>query len=325
MPTQIPITTIPNIKIGNAHNRTAATGCTVILCEQGAVAGVDVRGGAPGTRETDLLRPENYVEKIHAVILSGGSAFGLDAASGVMTYLEEKGIGFDVGVTKVPIVAGAVLFDLNCGDHRIRPDSQMGYQACMAAEKQNFQEGSYGAGTGATVGKCFGMAQAMKGGLGAFCIKAGELIVGAIAAVNCLGDVVDPRTGQIIAGAFQNHPFAFLNSEKGMTDTSLTRNPFAGNTTIGAIITNAVMTKAQANKAASMAHDGYARTIRPAHTLLDGDTIFALALGQITVDSNIVGLLAAQAIEQAVIRGVQQATSLGGYICCQDLQCFQRT
>lgn len=320
MSAEIPITTIPYISIGNAQDRRAATGCTVIICEQGAVAGVDVRGGAPGTRETDLLRPENYVEKIHAVILAGGSAFGLDAAAGVMTYLEEKGIGFDVGVTTVPIVTGAVLFDLTCGDHRIRPDKQMGYQACVAAEKQDFQEGSFGAGTGATVGKFFGMEHAMKGGLGAFCIKTGDLIVSAIVAVNCLGDVVDPCTGKIIAGAFQNQPFAFLNSEKCIADIRTAGNLFAGNTTIGAIVTNAAMTKAQANKVASMAHDGYARTIRPAHTLLDGDTIFSLALGQVTADINVVGLLATKAIEQAVIRAVQQATSLGGYKCCQDLE-----
>ncbi|WP_425060179.1 putative aminopeptidase [Sporomusa carbonis] len=319
MTKEIPITGMTDIKIGNAQNLDAATGCTVILCEQGAVAGVDVRGGAPGTRETDLLRPENHVGKIHAVLLTGGSAFGLDAAAGVMAYLEEKGIGFDVGVTKVPIVAGAVLFDLNCGDHRVRPDKKMGYQACIAAERQIFDEGSAGAGTGATVGKFFGMNHAMKGGLGAYCLKAGDLLVGAVVAVNCLGDVVDPCNGQILAGAFQDNPFVFLNSENGMIQQyAQPGNLFSGNTTIGVIVTNAVMTKAQANKVASMAHDGYARTMRPAHTMVDGDTIFSLALGQVAADINAVGLLAARVVEQAVIRAVKQATPLCGYKCYRD-------
>ena len=242
------ITEFHGVRLGNAQNLTAATGCTVIICPEGAVAGVDVRGGAPGTRETDLLRPENYVEKIHAVLLSGGSAFGLDAAGGVMQYLEEQGIGFDVGVAKVPIVSGAVLFDLPCGDARIRPDKEMGYQACVAGETEAFSLGSTGAGAGATVGKVFGMDKAMKGGLGAYCVKMGELLVGAVVAVNCLGDVIDPVTGKIMAGAFQKEPFRFLDSEKELfQQCDMTGNRFAGNTTIGAILTNARLTKAQAD------------------------------------------------------------------------------
>jgi L-aminopeptidase/D-esterase-like protein len=314
------LTDIPGIRIGHAGNPVAATGCTVILCPEGATAGVDVRGGAPGTRETDLLNPINYVDKVHGILLAGGSAFGLDAAAGVMQYLEEQGCGFDVGVTKVPIVAGAVLFDLNCGDYRIRPDKCMGYEACQLADNQEIAEGSVGAGTGATVGKIFGTEHAMKGGIGAVCLGVGNLLVGAIIAVNCLGDVVNPATGSIVAGAFQANPFGFLNCEEGLlAQQEKPINRFAGNTTIGAVITNAVMTKGQAAKVASMAHNGYARTIRPAHTLFDGDTIFALGTGQVGADINVVGVLAARAVEQAVLRAVTQASSLAGVMCCGDI------
>ncbi len=316
---QLPVTAIPGFRLGNAHNLAAATGCTVILCPAGAVAGVDVRGGAPGTRETDLLRPENYVEKIHAVLLSGGSAFGLDAAAGVMAYLEERGVGFDVGVAKVPIVAGAVLFDLPCGDPAVRPDKAMGYAACLAAEKGGFAEGTAGAGAGATVGKFFGMEHAMKGGLGAYAAKVGGLMVGAVVAVNCLGDVVDPDGGGIIAGAYQDDPFAFLGSEDGMISKyGRTGNLFAGNTTIGAILTNAALTKGQAAKIASMAHNGYARTMRPAHTMVDGDTIFCLSAGSVAADVSVVGLIAARVMEWAVLRAVREATSLAGFKACRD-------
>lgn len=314
------ITDISGIRIGHADNPTAATGCTVILCPEGATAGVDVRGGAPGTRETDLLNPINYVDKVHGILLSGGSAFGLDAASGIMQYLEEQNIGFDVGVTKVPIVAGAVLFDLSCGDYRIRPDKAMGYEACLAADSGLVAEGSVGAGTGATVGKIFGTEHAMKGGLGTVCLGIGNLLVGAIVAVNCLGDVVSPIDGSIVAGAFQEEPFSFLNCEAGLlAQHDKVTNRFTANTTIGAVITNAVMSKGQATKVASMAHNGFARTIRPAHTLFDGDTIFAVATGHIAADINVVGVLAAQAVEQAVLRAVTQAKSLAGVKCCRDI------
>lgn len=316
----IRVTDIPGILIGNAQNLEAATGCTVILCKEGAVAGVDVRGGAPGTRETDLLRPENLVEKIHAVMLSGGSAFGLDAAAGIMQYLEQQGVGFDVGVAKVPIVAGAVLFDLTCGDPQVRPDRAMGYQACLAAEGKEFVEGSYGAGTGATVGKFFGPGNSMKGGLGSFCLKAGNLMVGAVVAVNCLGDVIDPDNGNIIAGAYQDDPFEFIRTEEQMIQRcNESVNVFAGNTTIGTILTNAILTKAQANKVSSMAHNGYARTMRPAHTIFDGDTIFTLSTGQVDADMNVVGLLAARVMEQAVVNGIRQAVSRGGYKSYRDV------
>lgn len=315
------LTDMKGISIGHAENCQAATGCTVILCPAGAVAGVDVRGGAPGTRETDLLNPVNYVDKVHAILLAGGSAFGLDAAAGVMQYLEEQGAGFDVGVTKVPIVAGAVLFDLQCGDYRVRPDKAMGYAACQAAGSKPVAEGSVGAGTGATVGKIFGVQHAMKGGLGTACLGAGDLLVGAVVAVNCLGDVVNPADGSIVAGAYASNPFRFLNSEEGLLAQHDSKtNRFAGNTTIGAVITNAVLTKGQACKVASMAHNGYARSIRPAHTLFDGDTIFTMATGEVVADVNVVGVLAARAVEQAVLRGVTEAVGLAGFLACREVR-----
>ena len=311
---------IPGVMLGNAQDVKAATGCTVIICPDGAVAGVDVRGGAPGTRETDLLKPENYVEKIHAVLLAGGSAFGLDAAAGVMQYLEEAGIGFDVGVAKVPIVAGAVLFDLPCGDAKVRPDKAMGYAACVAAAGGDFSAGSVGAGTGATVGKVFGMEHAMKGGLGVYCVKTGNLVMGAVVAVNCLGDVVDPANGAVLAGARRRDTGEFLHSEQGLLrQAESAANLFTGNTTIGAIFTNAGMTKAQATKIASMAHDGYARTMRPAHTMLDGDTIFTLSVGQVRSDISAVGALAADVMEKAVLCAVREAAMLAGFPCVKDI------
>jgi L-aminopeptidase/D-esterase-like protein len=315
----IPITSLPGLRLGNAQDLEAATGCTVLLFEGGAVAGVDVRGGAPGTRETDLLRPENLVERIHAVVLAGGSAFGLDAAGGVMAYLEARGIGFDVGVAKVPIVCGAVLFDLVCGDAAVRPDRAMGHRACLASEHEPFAEGSVGAGTGATVGKALGLEHAMKGGLGAFACRSGALLVGAVVAVNCLGDVVDPASGRIVAGAHRTGPFAFLDCEAGMLAQASATNRFAGNTTIGAVVTNAALTKAQATKLASMAHDGFARTMRPAHTLVDGDTVFALSVGEVAADLSTVGLLAARAMERAVLRAVTEAAPLAGFRACREL------
>jgi L-aminopeptidase/D-esterase-like protein len=203
---------VPGIKVGHSQNLKAGTGCTVVICEKGAVAGVDVRGGAPGTRETDLLNPVNLVDKAHAIYLSGGSAFGLDGATGVMKYLEEKGIGLDVVLTKVPIVPGAVLFDLGVGDYRIRPDARMGYDACLNASEEEVRQGNVGAGTGATVGKIFGGFRCMKSGLGTASFKSQELIVGAIVAVNCLGDVIDPESGEIIAGVLTENKKEFANT-----------------------------------------------------------------------------------------------------------------
>lgn len=316
----VKFTDIPGIKVGHASNLEAATGCTVVICEKGAAAGVDVRGGAPGTRETDLLDPVNLVQEIHAVMLAGGSAFGLDAASGAMKYLEEKGIGFDVGVTKVPIVASAVLFDLTAGDYRVRPDKEMGYQACVNAGNTECPEGNVGAGTGATVGKIRGGEYSMKGGLGTYCLKVGDLYVGALVAVNCLGDVIDPATGKPVAGVLNDDKMSIGCTEDIMTaDYDKQKNLFSGNTTIGVIATNAKLDKSRANKIASMAHNGYARTMRPAHSMVDGDTIFAMGTGEVEADTNVIGLLAARVMEQAVLRAVKTPGPLAGFKCYADL------
>jgi L-aminopeptidase/D-esterase-like protein len=308
---------IPAIKVGHSHDLVAGTGCTVILCDNpaGAVGGVDVRGGAPGTRETDLLRSENTVEHINAVLLAGGSAFGLDAAGGVMQFLEERGLGFDVGVTKVPIVPQAILFDLAFGDSRVRPDKRMAYQACENACNQlPWTDGNTGAGAGATVGKIKGMAYAMKGGLGSCCYQLEKLYVGAIVAVNALGDVIDPVTGAILAGALQENRRAFLNTENYIVTAAnaLAARPPLGNTTIGAIVTNARLTKPQANKLASLTQDAYASTIRPVHTISDGDTVFTLATAEVTADLSLLGTMAVKAMEQAIVSSVRHAGTLLG-------------
>jgi L-aminopeptidase/D-esterase-like protein len=263
------------------------------------------------------------VEKIHAVTLAGGSAFGLDAAAGVMQYLEERDIGFDVTVTKVPIVCGAVLFDLNIGDHRVRPDKKMGYEACLHANNNESMNGNVGAGTGATVGKILGMDRAMKSGLGTYCVQTGDLKVGAVVAVNCLGDVVDPATGEILAGVLSEDLKTYSNTEEIMireyADKAGKRDPFSGNTSIGIIVTNAKLAKSGATKVASMAHNGYGRTLRPTHSMFDGDTIFALATDQVDGEISVVGLLAARVMEQAVVRAVKKTSSLCGLKCYNDL------
>lgn len=310
---QINFTDIEDIKVGHAHNLDAGTGCSVVLCEKGGTAGIDVRGGAPGTRESDLLNPVNLVDKIHAVLLAGGSAFGLDAASGVMQFLEERGVGFDVGVTTVPIVCGAVLFDLTVGDCRVRPDREMGYQACLNAANTMCPEGNIGAGAGATVGKISGMTYAMKSGLGCYAVQIGELKIGALVAVNCLGDVIDPETGEVIAGVLNGDKTGFAGTETLMVQSyAEKRNLFASNTTIGVIATNARLNKSQATKLASMAHDGYARTMRPAHSMVDGDTIFALATGYVEADLSVLGLLSARVMERAVVSAVKKSHALFG-------------
>jgi len=313
---------IKGIKVGHAQNREAGTGCSVVLCEGGAAAGVDVRGGAPGTRETDLLRPGNMVEKIHALVLAGGSAFGLDAAGGVMQFLEEKGIGFDVRVTRVPIVCGAVLFDLVVGDPKIRPDKEMGYSACVNAGERGGQlEGCIGAGTGASVGKILGMERAMKSGIGAFALQKDDLQVGALVAVNCLGDVIDPFTCNKLAGPLDESGYSLRDTEEILIDMHPgSRDIFRGNTSIGAVVTNAVLSKAQAEKLASMSHDGYARTMRPAHTMVDGDTIFALSTGEVEADLNVVGLLGARVMERAVVEAVKTSRTMYGLKAASDLK-----
>ena len=324
MKTNNTITAVRGIEVGHAQNEEALTGCTVILCRKGAVAGVDVRGGAPGTRETDLLNPINLVQKIHAIVLAGGSAFGLDAATGVMRYLEEQKIGFNTGVAKVPIVPSAILYDLNLGRADVRPDSAMGYLAAAQASSAPPGEGNLGAGTGASVGKMFGNALAMKSGLGTASMDiGGGVIVGAIVAVNAWGDVVDPQTNQIIAGlrSGQVGPLRVGKKEHfadtlASMKTSVGRSVFSfasrANTVIGVVATNASLTKAQATKVAQMAQDGFARTLRPAHTMLDGDVIFALSTGTKKADVSIIGAFAAEVMAEAIIRAVKIAKSAGG-------------
>lgn len=318
---EIKFTEINGIKVGHSQDFEGATGCSVVLCEEGASGGVAVRGGAPGTRETDLLNPMEMVELIHGVVLSGGSAFGLDAAGGVMEYLEEKNIGFDVGVTKVPIVCQAVLFDLIIGSHKVRPNKNMGYEACKNSESNKLNpQGNIGAGTGATVGKVLGPSNAMKGGLGTCTFQVGDLQVGAMVAVNALGDIINPLNGEIIAGVLNDDKSSFINTEEVMLKQyNVNTNRFNGNTTIGVIATNAKLTKAQANKISSMSHNGFARTIRPAHTMFDGDTIFTMATNKVAADINVVGFLATRAMEQAVINAITNAEDLHGFISYKNL------
>ena len=318
------ITDIPGILVGHAQNDEALTGCTVILCEKGAVGGVDQRGGAPGTREIDALHPMHLVQKVHGVVLAGGSAFGLESATGVMRFLEEKGVGFDTRVAKVPIVPAAILFDLGIGKPDIRPDATMGYKASMNASTDPPAEGNIGAGIGATVGKILGMGQAMKSGIGTASLEiGGGVIVGAIVAVNAFGDIIDTHTGQIIAGArSKDISLVHIGATGYFADTlevmkSLIGRTMLGfgsreHTVIGVVATNAHLNKEEVNKVAQMAHDGLARTIRPANTMLDGDTIFALATGEHHADVNIVGAFAAEVIAQAILRAVRAAKPLAG-------------
>ena len=305
------ITDIPGIRVGHDTNLEAGTGCTVILCDAPAMGGIDVRGGAPATRETDLLRPMTLVEGVNAIVLTGGSAFGLDAASGVMLYLEERGIGYDTGVARVPIVPAAAIFDLAFGPASIRPDASAGYRACEQASSEPVAQGTVGAGTGATVGKMAGPNFMTKGGLGsASMLLSDGTLVGAIVVVNAVGDIVDPRAQTVIAGTRRSDGPDFLAG-----------NPF-GNTTIAVVATNAALTKEQTNKVAQMAHDGMAQAIHPAHTMFDGDTVFALALGpgsQILHGSSIavsqtsaIGAAAATTLARAIVKAVRNATTLHG-------------
>ena len=300
----IAITSIGDFHIGNAEDTEAGTGCTVILSKGGAVPGVDVRGGAPGTRETDLIDSREMIERIHAVVLAGGSAYGLDASTGVMTCLEEQGIGFDTGVARVPIVASAVLFDLAFKSSSIRPDRTMGYEAAENAMKGNYRDGSVGAGTGATVGKILGPRSAMKSGIGSYAVEIGSLRVGAIIALNAFGSVYEGQ--ELIAGPRLEK--SIMSTEDLMIRGMEAR--FHGNTTIGCILTNAKLTKAQANKLASMGHDGFARSIRPVHTMVDGDTLFVMADGEAEVDLSTLGTIASIVVEKAVVNAIRNASSL---------------
>jgi len=301
------ITDIEGVTAGHYTDAEAKTGCTVVLCEKGAVCGVDVRGGAPGTRETDLARPGNLVKKAHAVLLSGGSAYGLDAAAGVMQYLEEKDIGFNTGYAKVPIVPAAVIYDLGVGKADIRPGKQAGYYACLEASAPGLQQGAFGAGTGATVGKLLGLAHACSGGVGTASIELKDgVIVAALFVVNAFGDVVDPHTGKTVAG--MKNPDGSYPGTCEVLLSGIENKAAAGqNTTIGVVATNAALTKEEANKMAAIAHDGIALCVRPAHTMLDGDTVFALSAGEKQADFNV---LLAAAVE-AVCRAIVNACSRG--------------
>ncbi|HVB98213.1 MAG TPA: P1 family peptidase [Candidatus Dormibacteraeota bacterium] len=325
------LTDVEGIKVGHFTDHRRPTGCTVILCEKGGFTGVDVRGGAPGTRETDLLRPINTVQRAYAIVLSGGSAFGLDAASGVMRYLDEKGVGFKVGKAGVvPIVPAAILFDLEIGDPKIRPTAESGYAACQVAGAGPVIEGNVGAGAGATVGKLFGMQHAMKSGLGTASIRVGKtgVVVAAIVAVNAVGDVYNPASGEIVAGARAPSGKEFIDSMARIRagyNVELFSQADT-NTTIGVVATNATLTKTEMTKVAQMAHDGLARTINPVHTPWDGDTIFALATATLKepVNHGMIGALAAEVMAQAVLRAVASAAGIDGLPSYRDLLAASR-
>jgi L-aminopeptidase/D-esterase-like protein len=316
------ITAVPGIRVGHFTDLTGVTGCTVLLPEERAVGGVDVRGSASGTRELDALSPGHLVEEVHAILLAGGSAYGLEAAAGVMRYLEEKRIGFPVGVTVVPIVPAAILFDLTVGNPQARPDPAAGYAACRAASAGVVEEGSVGAGTGATVGKLFGIAHAVKGGLGTTSrALPGGLVVGALVVVNAFGDIRDPRTGRIVAGARDPaEPQRFADTAAQMRAGKV-RRAFGvpPNTTLGVVATNAAFTKLQVTKVAQMGHLGLARVIQPVHTTLDGDVVFAVATGRVEADLNTVGMVGAECLAEAVLRGVLAARGLGGVPAAREL------
>jgi L-aminopeptidase/D-esterase-like protein len=316
------LTAIDGLRVGHAHDLNGPTGCTVVLCPPETVGGVDQRGGAPGTRETDLLRPLHMVEHVHAVLLAGGSAYGLDAASGVMRHLEEQRMGVNVGVGVVPIVPAAIIFDLDVGDPAVRPDAALGYAACDAASADPVAEGCVGAGAGARVGTLMGPMLGCKSGVGSAALSIDDdLRVAALFAVNALGDVLDEQ-GHILAGTRQ--PPAgeqFAGAMNVLPNMARTPNTFAGNTVIGVVATNAQLTKDEANKVAQMAQDGLARAVRPAHTMLDGDTIFALATGAAgPANVSVIGAYAAQAAAQAIRRAVLTATPLAGLPACGSLR-----
>ncbi len=318
---EISVNDLSPLRIGQAENAAAGTGCTVFLCEAGMRAGLDVRGGGPASRESQLLDPLMAAQTIHAIVLAGGSAFGLGAANGVMEYLEERGVGFDVGVTRVPLVVQSDLFDLTVGDPFVRPDAAMGRTAArMAVEAPNYRDGCYGAGCGATVGKLAGMAACMKSGMGSCAIQLGELKIGAVVALNAFGDVFDWRTGKQIAGLRTEDGKNLRSTTEAMAASIQTvENRFVGNTTLAVVATNAVFEKAALCKIAGMGHDGLARTICPVHTSVDGDSVYAVSVGSVRADQELVGTLAAEMVSEAVVRAVRSAESAYGYPAAKDL------
>ena len=314
------ITDVEGIKVGHSQSNEGMTGCTVVICEDGATAGVDVRGSAPGTRETDLLNAEKMVNKIHAVLLSGGSAFGLDAAGGVMKFLEDKKIGFDVGVTKVPIVSGAVIFDLDIGDYSIRPNFNMGYLAAKNAKEEEKSQGNIGCGMGATVGKILGPEYSMKSGIGSASMNVGNLWVGAIIAVNSFGDVYDYETNNILAGAYDYKNKKLLNSYEIMKEEKNSKDFSMKNTTIGVVATNGILSKPEANKVAQMAQNGLARSINPIHTMYDGDTIFTMSTGKVKSDVNLIGTLSSEVVSRAITNAILSTNSYKNILSYEDLK-----
>lgn len=318
---EISISDIGPIRIGQVENTEAATGCTVMVCENGMRAGLDVRGGGPASRESQLLNPLMAAQTIHAIVLSGGSAYGLGAANGVMQYLEEHGYGFDTGFAKVPLVAQADIYDLSVGSADVRPDAGMGYEAARRAfESPNYRDGNYGAGCGASVGKIAGMETSMKTGIGSYAVQIGSLRIGAVVALNALGDVYDWKTGKQIAGLLTEDKTALRGTaEYMMSSTEAVDNKFVGNTTLAVVITNAAFDKTQLCKIAGMAHDGYARSIRPVHTSADGDSIYAVSVGEIRADQDLAGMLAADVVSEAITRAVKSAESAYGHPAASDL------
>jgi len=318
---EISINDIQGIKIGQVENKEAATGCTVFVCEDMMRAGLDVRGGGPASRDSQLLNPLMAAQGVHAIVLAGGSAFGLDAAGGVQKCLEERSIGFDVGVTKVPLVVQSDLFDLTVGDVHVRPDKDMGYEAAkIALDAPNYKDGNYGAGCGATVGKIAGMETCMKTGIGSYAVQIGELQVGAVVALNALGDIFDWRTGEKVAGLLAEDRKGFRSTDEMMrASIDVKENKFVENTTLAVIVTNASFQKSELCKIAGMGHDGYARCIRPVHTTADGDSIYAVSVGDVKADQDLVGALAADVICEAIQRAVSSAESAYGFVAAADL------
>ena len=319
---EIPITEIKPLRIGQTENAEAGTGCTVLIAENGMAAGLDVRGGGPASRESQLLNPLMAAQTVHAVVLAGGSAYGLGTANGVMQYLEEKGYGYDTGFALVPLVVQADIYDLSVGDPKVRPDAAMGYEAARRAfEEPNYRDGNYGVGCGATVGKIAGMETSMKTGIGSYAVQIGELQVGAVVVVNALGDVFDWKTGEQIAGLLSEDGKSLRSTSEYMKQTiQAVENKFTGNTTLAVIVTNAKFNKTQLCKIAGMGHDGMARSIRPVHTSADGDSIFALSVGEVEADQDLVGLLGAEVLSEAITRAVQNAESAFGYPSAADLK-----
>ena len=319
---EIPVTEIGDICIGQTEDADAGTGITVFISKAGMPAGLDVRGGGPASRESELLNPLAAAQEIHAIVLAGGSAFGLGAADGVMKYLEKNGVGYDTGYARVPLVVQSDLYDLSVGDSKVRPDSEMGYEAArLACEASNYKDGNFGAGCGASVGKIAGMETAMKSGIGSYAIEIGDLKIGAVVAVNALGDIYDWRTGEKLAGLLTEDKQGFRDTLEYMSqDVSSKENKFTGNTTIGVVITNASFNKTQLCKIAGMTHDGYARSIRPVHTSADGDSIYAVSVGDLNADQDLVGSYAALVMSEAIKRAVMNSESAYGLISAKDRQ-----